>query len=165
MHKIAARPRLLPYYDMVRWALDHVDILTRTIFNEQREVFGSFRPEHLQAMYKLSPTPNCTYNAEFLEGFKMKECEQYERNLFDLIKEWVSHPTKFRADTHGIYSIYSLEPQFKYVAMMACRLYGKEDTTHFFLPWVSLIHTVVEGFSFDWDKLMSDSLTSRITEY
>jgi hypothetical protein len=34
MHKVAARPRLLPYYDMVRWALDHVDIPTRTIINE-----------------------------------------------------------------------------------------------------------------------------------
>jgi hypothetical protein len=34
MHKVAARPRLLPYYDMVRWALDHVDIPTRTIMNE-----------------------------------------------------------------------------------------------------------------------------------
>jgi hypothetical protein len=26
MHKIEVRPRLLPYYDMIRWALDHVDI-------------------------------------------------------------------------------------------------------------------------------------------
>jgi hypothetical protein len=49
--------------------------------------------------------------------------------------------------------------------MMTCRLYGKEDTTHFFLPWVPLIHTVAEGCSFDWAKLLSDSLTSRITEY
>jgi hypothetical protein len=165
MHKIAARPWLLPYYDMVRWALDHVDLLTRTIFNEQREAVGSFRPEHLQAMYKLSPTPNRIYNTEFLEEFKKKECEQFGKNLSDLIKDWVSHPAKFRADTNGIYSISSLEPQFKYVAMMAYRLYGKEDTTHFFLPWVPLIYTVAEGFSFDWAKLMSDSLTSRITEY
>jgi hypothetical protein len=34
MHKIAARPRLLPYYNMIRWVLDHVDILTRTIISE-----------------------------------------------------------------------------------------------------------------------------------
>ena len=34
MHRVAARPRLLPYYDMVRWALEHVDIPTRTIRNE-----------------------------------------------------------------------------------------------------------------------------------
>jgi hypothetical protein len=34
MHKVAARPGLLPYYDMVWWVLDHVDIPTRTIINE-----------------------------------------------------------------------------------------------------------------------------------
>jgi hypothetical protein len=35
MHKILARPWLLPYYDMIRWALDHVDIPTRTIISGQ----------------------------------------------------------------------------------------------------------------------------------
>jgi hypothetical protein len=116
-------------------------------------------------MYILSPTPNLTHNVEFLEGFKKKECEQYARIFSNLIKGWVSHPTKFKDDTNGIYSISSLEPQFKYIAMMAYRLYGREETTHFFLPWVPLIHTVVKGFSFDWEKLFSDNLTGRITKY
>jgi hypothetical protein len=53
---------------------------------------GTFRPEHLRAMYKLSPMLNLTHNAEFLEGFKKKECEQYAKRLSDLIKDWVSHP-------------------------------------------------------------------------
>jgi hypothetical protein len=87
------------------------------------------------------------------------------KSLSDLIKDWVSHPTKFRADNNGIYSISSLEPQFKYVAMMTCRLYRREDTTHFFLQWVPLIYSVAEGSSFDWAKMLSDSLTSRIIEY
>jgi hypothetical protein len=165
MHKIAARPRLLPYYDMIRWVLDHVDILTRTIISQHKVTIGTFRPKHLQVMYQLSPTPNFTYNAKFLEGFKRKECEQYGRKLSILIKDWISHPANFRADSNGIYSISSLEPQFRYIAMMTYRLYGKEDTTHFFLPWVPLIHTVTEGFSFDWAKLLSDSLTSQIIEY
>jgi hypothetical protein len=165
MHKIAVRPQLLPYFDMIRWALDHVDISTRTIINEQKVTIGTFRPEHLRAMYKLSPMPNLTHNAKFLEGFKKKECEQYAKSLSNRIKDWVSHPAKFRANSNGIYSISSLEPQFKYIAVMTLRLYGKEDTTHFFLPWVPLIHTVAEGFSFVWDKLLSDSLTSQITEY
>jgi hypothetical protein len=52
-----------------------------------------------------------------------------------------------------------------YIAMMMCRLYGKENTTHFFLPWVPIIHTVAEGYSFDWAKILSDSLASEITEY
>jgi hypothetical protein len=52
-----------------------------------------------------------------------------------------------------------------YIAMMMCRLYGKENTTHFFLPWVPIIHIVVEGYSFDWAKILSDSLASEITKY
>jgi hypothetical protein len=52
-----------------------------------------------------------------------------------------------------------------YIAMMMCRLYGKENTAHFFLPWVPIIHTVVEGYSFDWAKILSDSLVREITEY
>jgi hypothetical protein len=124
---------------MVRWALDHVDIPTRTIMNEQKVTIGTFRPEHLQAMYKFPTTSDFTYGAEFLDEFKQKECVQYDKTMSSLIKDWVSHPAKFRADSHGIYSIASLEPQYKYVAMMTCRLYGREDTSHFFLPWVPLI--------------------------
>jgi hypothetical protein len=69
---------------MIRWVLDHVDILTRMIISEHRVTVGTFIPEHLQEMYKFSPTLNLTHNAEFLEGFKKKECKQYGKNLSDL---------------------------------------------------------------------------------
>jgi hypothetical protein len=82
-----------------------------------------------------------------------------------LIKDWCSRLEKFRADSHDIYSISSLEPQFMYISMMMCRIYGKEITTHLFLPWVPIIHTVEEGYSFDWAKILSDSLDNEITEY
>jgi hypothetical protein len=58
---------------MIRWVIDHVDIPTRTIINKQKVMVGTFRLEHLQAMYQLSPTPNFMHNAEFLEGFKERE--------------------------------------------------------------------------------------------
>jgi hypothetical protein len=35
MYKVATRPQLLPYYDMIRWALDHIDVPTRTIMNDE----------------------------------------------------------------------------------------------------------------------------------
>jgi hypothetical protein len=110
MHIVAVRPCLLPYYDMIRWALDHEEIPTRTIISEQGVTIGTFRPESLQVMYKLPPTSDFSYNASFLDGFKRKECEQYTKSLSDLIKDWVSHPVKFRVDNNGIYSISSLEP-------------------------------------------------------
>jgi hypothetical protein len=150
---------------MVRWALDHVDISTRTIINEQKVTISTFRLEKLQAMYRLPTGSHFTYNVEFLENFKQKECVQYDKTMSSLIKDWVSHRAKFRAYNNDIYLIASLEPQFKYVAMMTCRLYGREDTTHFFLQWVPLIHSIIEGCSFDWAKILSDSLTSRVTGY
>jgi hypothetical protein len=142
LHKIAMRPRLFPYNDMIGWALENVDIPTRTIFNSQKVAVGSFRPEHLQVMYKLSLVSNFVYNASFLVDFNKKECDQYGKNLPDLIKDWYSRPEKFRVDSHGIYPVVALEPHIMYIAMMMCRLYGKEDTTHFFLQWVPIMHTV-----------------------
>jgi hypothetical protein len=153
LHMIATRPRLLPYNDMINWVLENVDILTRTIFNSQKVAIGSFWPEHLQVMYKLSTTPNFIYNANFLVDFDKKECSQYGKNLLGLIKDWYSRPEKFIVDSNGVYTVVALEIHIIYIEMMMCRLYGKENMTHFFLPWVPLMHTVAEGYSFDWAKI------------
>jgi hypothetical protein len=82
-----------------------------------------------------------------------------------LIKDWVSRSTKFIANDQGIYSIASLEPQYKYVAMMTCRLFGREDTSHFYIAWVPLMFRVAEGCLFNWAKILSNSLANRVTEY
>ena len=47
MHWVETRPRFLPYYDMIQWALDHIDLPTRTIMNDQRVTVRTFRPEHI----------------------------------------------------------------------------------------------------------------------
>jgi hypothetical protein len=110
MHKIATRPKLLPYIDMIKWALDHVDIPTQTIFNSQKVAIESFRPEHIQVMYKLSATSNFVYNTICLENFSNKECDQFGKSVSDMIKDWCSRPEKFRAKSHDVYSISSFEP-------------------------------------------------------
>jgi hypothetical protein len=163
--KISTRPRLLPYNDMTSWVLENVDIPTRTIFNSQKVIVGSFQLEHLQVMYKLSPALNFIYNASFLVDFDKKECAQYGKNLADLIKDWSSHPEKFRANSHGVYVVSRLEPHMMYIEIMMCRLYGREITTHFLLPWVPIMQKVVDKYSFDWAKMLSDNLVRYIIEY
>jgi hypothetical protein len=79
-------------------------------------------------MYKLPATSDYSYGSEFLEEFKEKKCIQYDKTMPSLIKDWVSCTAKLRANDQGFYSITSLEPQYKYVAMMTCQLYGREDT-------------------------------------
>jgi hypothetical protein len=48
---------------------------------------------------------------------------------------------------------------------MLCRIFGKKNPTHFPAEWVPLIHEVAEGYSFNWDKILSDNLTKDIAEY
>jgi hypothetical protein len=155
----------LPYNDIIGWALDHIDIPTRTIFNSKKAAIGYFRPEHLQVMYKLSLVFNFLYNANFLVDFTKKECNQYEKKLPDLIKDWYSHPEKFRANSHGIYLVSTLEPHIMYIKMMMCRLYGKENIAHLFLPWVPIIHIAAKEYSFNLEKILSDSLVQEIARY
>jgi hypothetical protein len=165
LHKVAARPRLFSYTDMVIWALDKVDVPTRSILNEQGKVIGSFRPEHIQVMYKLSPIHKHTLNSEFLAAFQQKECVEGGQTYSDIIKEWARDKNKFRADAQGIYATASLNDYMRYLAMMLCRLYGKKDSNHFSAEWTPLLEEVSEGRSFNWHKILSDNITSEISKY
>jgi hypothetical protein len=165
LHKIATRPRLMAYNDMISWALDKVDIPTRSILNDQGAVIGSFRPEHIQVMYKLSPNPKFIYNAEFIAEFQRKECTEADQTYPDLIKGWWRCPSKFRADTHGIYATASLNEYMVYVAMMLCRLFGKKNPCHFPAEWVPFLEEASEGYSFNWDKILSDNIAKEVSDY
>jgi hypothetical protein len=50
LHKNATCPQLIAYNNMINWALEKVDIPTRSILNDQAVIVGSFRPEHIQVM-------------------------------------------------------------------------------------------------------------------
>jgi hypothetical protein len=158
LHKIAARPRLMLYNDMIGWALENVKIQTRSIYNSQRVVVGSFRPEHIQVMYKLSPNFKYNFNVAFMLEFEQHECIQYEKSYPDIIKSYWGHPEKFRADAHGMYATTSLDTHMIYVSMMLCRIFRKKSPTHFLVAWVSIMHEVAEGYSFNWAKILSDNL-------
>ena len=84
-------------------------------------------------MYKLPTTSEYTYGKEFLVDFKKKECEEFDKTMPSLIKDWISRSATFRVNDKGVYSISSLEPNYMYVAMMTCRLFGWEDTAHFYI--------------------------------
>jgi hypothetical protein len=155
----------MPYNDMIGWALENVDIQTRSIYNSQKVVVGSFRPEHIQVMYNLSPNFKYNYNTAFMLEFEQQECIQYDKSYPDIIKSWWGHPEKFRADAHGIYATTSLDTHMIYVAMMLCRLFGKKSPTHFPVAWVSIMHEVVRGILFQLGQMLSDNLAKEITEY
>ena len=87
LHKIVVRPRLMEYNDMISWALENFDITMRSILNDQGVIIGSFKLEHIQVMYKLSPNPKHTFNAEFLAEFQRKECTEVDQTYPDIIRD------------------------------------------------------------------------------
>jgi hypothetical protein len=165
LHKVVARLRTMPYNDMISWALDHIDIQARSIFSHQKTFVGSFRPKYIQVMYKLSSEPKYTYNSTFILDFERRECTQYGRTNHDIIKTWWGNTTKFKTDAHGIYSTSPLDAHILYIAMMLCRLFGRKNPAHFIVEWVSIINEVAEGYTFNWEKMLSDNLSKEVVEY
>ena len=51
LHRIAARPKMLPYTDMVKWVIDHAEITDKQFKMRNQEVIGSFTPQNLRRMY------------------------------------------------------------------------------------------------------------------
>ena len=82
LHKIAARPKILPYTDMIKWILDSTDIRDRQFKTQGQGLIGSFTSQYLRLMYHL-PEPQVTYNKQFMEKFA-KENEE----LVETIKDW-----------------------------------------------------------------------------
>ena len=115
-------------------------------------------------MYKLSPISKYIYNVEFVEEFQRKECTEFDQTYPGIIKEWWGIPTRFRADTHGIYVIAPLNKYMVYIALMLCRIFGRKSPTHFPAEWVPLLHEVAEGYIFNWGKILSNNLTKEIAE-
>lgn len=61
LHRIAARPKILPYTDMVKWILDNADITNRQFKTQGQGLIGSFTTQDLKLMYHLLE-PQATYN-------------------------------------------------------------------------------------------------------
>jgi hypothetical protein len=47
LHKVATRPRVMTYNDMISWALERTEVQTRSILDSQGVVVNSFRLKHI----------------------------------------------------------------------------------------------------------------------
>jgi hypothetical protein len=155
----------MTYNDIISWALERTDAQTRSILDSRGVIFGSFRLEHVQVMYKLSPSPKYIYNKDFVSDFQRKECLESDQTYPGIIKDWWRNEEKFRDETHGIYDIASLNEYMVYVVMMLCRHFGKKSPIHFPAEWVPLLHEAAEGYNFNWDKILSDIIAKEVIEY
>jgi hypothetical protein len=96
--------------------------------------------------------------------FEKQEFIQYDKSYPNIIKSWWGHPKKFKDDAHGMYATASLDAHMIYASMILCRLFEKNNPTHFSVEWVSIMDEVAEGYSFNWAKILSYNLAKEITE-
>ena len=71
LHRIAARLKILPYIDMIKWILDDAELANRQFKVQGHWLVGSFAAQDLKLMYHL-PEPQATYNAEFVKKFAVE---------------------------------------------------------------------------------------------
>jgi len=53
LHHIAARPKILPYMDMIKWILDSAEMRNRQFKIQGQGLIGSFTAQDLKLMYHL----------------------------------------------------------------------------------------------------------------
>ena len=159
LHRIAAREQILPYTDVVRWAIEEIPILDRTLSARDGRVFGSFRVEDLRQMYHL-PKPEKIYNKAFLEKFSSENEVESEP-----IREWRQNPAKHKHESSGKYSVDSLASPYCYAGIMMCRLWGLHDSSNFTIEMVPLMEAAVNSVIMDWATILSDKLATAVLDF
>lgn len=143
VHRIATRPKLIPYTNMVKWILDNTDISNREFKTIGQEAIRSFTPDNLRLMYHLLE-PQVTYNRQFVDKF-VKENE----DRMDCTKNWSNNDERIKKDNKSMYSTTSICSPFCFVAFMLCRLFGKPDSNKFSSKWLPLIDAVINATIID----------------
>lgn len=104
LHRIAVRPKIIPYTDMVKWVIDEADISDIEFKTRSQEVMGSFTQDNLRLMYHL-PESQVIYNKKFIEKFA-KENEE----LTDCTRTWSNNEGKVKKYKNSMYSTASIWP-------------------------------------------------------
>lgn len=137
LHIIAARPKSLPYIDMVKWIIENINIIDQTFQMSRKMVIGSFTVEGLKITCHVLD-PQKVYDKPFLEQFARENDVPS-----DPIKQRRLNSNKHKHEKSSMYSISSLASPYSYIATMMCRLFDYADTTKFSIEWVPIIDVVV----------------------
>jgi len=86
-------------------------------------------------------------------------------DLFKLIQGWRVLDNIFKFGKSSMYVIASLENPYNYAAAMLCRLYGLPNNSKISIEWVPLIDVCVNSHIMNWATILSNNLSTIITEY
>ena len=134
LHRIEARPKILPYTDMIKWILDKAEMNNRQFKMQGHGLIGSFTAQDLKLMYHL-PELQATYYAQFIKKFVAEN-----PNLSETTKDWSRKDELLKKDKNGMYSTGSLTSPYCFAVAMLCRLFGMPDINKFSSEWLPLIN-------------------------
>lgn len=154
-----AREQILPYTDVVKWAIEEIPITNKTFCTLDGRVFNSFQPDDLRQMYHF-PAPEKKYNKSFLEKFRNENDNETEPT-----RDWRQKSTKHKHELSGKYSIDSLCSPYCYAAVMMCRLWGLHDSSSFTIEMVPLTETTCNSDIMDWGNILSHKLATTVLEF
>jgi hypothetical protein len=63
-----------------------------------------------------------------------------------------------------MYSTTSLDAHILYITMMLYHLFGRKNLAHFSVEWVFIMNEVVEGYVFNWAKMLWKNLAKEVVE-
>ena len=159
LHRIVARPKILPYTDMIKWILDNADMDNKQFKIRGQGLIGSFAAQDLKLMYHL-PEPQTTYNAQFVKKFVAEN-----PNLSETTKDWSRKEEPLKKDKNGMYNTGSLTAPYCFAVTMLCRLFGMPYINKFSSEWLPLIDAATHADIMDWSKIFSDNLYTTIINY
>ena len=118
---------------MIEWILQKVVSRIWVIRDHARKSFSNLKGQDAE-VYHAIPTQEKNFNAEWATTHVVP--------ILETLRGWWEDPEKFKFTKDQEYKTTGLKGVYNLVAVMLCRMYGRQDATTFNGTWVSLMYIV-----------------------
>ena len=122
------------------------------IGNAKGQGYVAFSPGYVVLAYHL-PEAQVFLSDDWLDSIRM--------DLVETLKKILLPGKLYRYRQTGEYDTASLRAPYRFIALMLNRIFGRANDRLFKLEWIPIIfHVATQGTVFNWDSLVSSSLSS-----
>ena len=122
--------------------------------NTAKQGYAAYSPAYVSMAYHLPPAQI------YLTESWLKETNL---DLVETVKRMMITGKKFRTRPSGEYDIATLQTPYRFIALMLNRGFGRDHGKSFKLGQIQFIfHVATQGTIFNWEKIVSNSLSSCI---
>ena len=153
--KVATRPELFPFSEVIGWILPRADITRMILANTEGQGYVAYILAYVAMAYKL-PTPQSYLTEGWLKDLNL--------DVVEIVKRMMIPGKNFRTRPSGEYETTSLRTPYRLIALMLNRIFGRANGKNFKIRWVPVIFFVAtQGTIFNWANIVSNSLSACIS--